>query len=698
MMPLSISKIRVSRVDKLDLLIVVDNSSSMADKQAELARQLPEILGELIDPEPDPATGRRARFSDVHVGVITSSLGSHGTSACSVALSNPTSDDRGHLLPRANECATAVAATPLSWAFRPGADQAAEALQLGAVTSCVIASAGEKGCGYEETWEALYHFLVDPAPYAKAEATCSFGTGGDDCENKIVVGGLDTELLAQRKAFLRHDSMLEVIVLSDENDASLRPAGLNWLPWAHAAGTMPRGFSSCANVPDDFEPESPADFAKLHDDYKCWSCFERPDDPSCSLPWAGDPLNNDVDGRSLRAMQQTKRFGYNFLWGRQRYVDAFTKGQVVGSDNKLAPNPIFAGGFRTSDLIVVATIVGVSPRLVANSDGTPKDLSSSDWDLIAGPIGKRDLHMIESIKPRDGLARFAGDRSVDPVNGGDRDIVDGDDLQDACIERRTSTAPTVDCVGPDAHQKNPLCGASNTQPFFKAYPGLRHLRIARDLGISGYVASICGGSYRPAIRGLTEKLNAVVSAQCLRTSLSVDSEGRVDCLLVESLAAGTDEGKSCEQLGPGLCTPGAEPCRREDSSYPPVSPAEASAHLTLPITVIAADGTGRSERTSTHVEKGNVYVTGNGQRHLVCELAQFGGAALQACITDPAFAVDAEKDGGFCYTGRENLPRVAPKCLKIGAPGTVRYFGGAEPRNGSEVFTFCAEGGRLCDQ
>ena len=258
---------------KVDLLVVVDNSPSMADKQAELARRIPELIATLTDPTPDSRTGRSRNVLDLHVAVITSSLGSHGTSACAVEITNASNDDKGHLLPRAGEgagkgwdlatanstaatasivCPTPVAASPMSWVFKPESDPNAQwkgypdgAKSLEVAASCVVASAKESGCGYEETWEAMYHFLIDPTPYARAEVKCTFGLDGDACgNNKIMMEGLDDGLLAQRRAFLRPDSVLGVIILSDENDASLKPAGLNWLPWGYGKGKMLRGWAA----------------------------------------------------------------------------------------------------------------------------------------------------------------------------------------------------------------------------------------------------------------------------------------------------------------------------------------------------------------------------------------------------------------------------------------------------------------------
>ena len=74
--------------------------------------------------------------ADLHVGVITSSLGSHGTGACSTTLYGAHMDDHGHLLPRPGEmgttgytvssvggmpmaasCPSQVQASPVSWAY-----------------------------------------------------------------------------------------------------------------------------------------------------------------------------------------------------------------------------------------------------------------------------------------------------------------------------------------------------------------------------------------------------------------------------------------------------------------------------------------------------------------------------------------------------------------------------------------------------
>jgi hypothetical protein len=316
-------------------------------------------------------------------------------------------------------------------------------------------------------------------------------------------------VLAQRAAFLRPDSSVAIVILTDEDDASLKPAGLNWLPFGSGKGKMLPGWSSCASVPDDFEPDSLAEYSQLHADYSCKSCFEDSGDPACSKAWPTTSLDTDVDGRSVRAFHMTQRFGYNFLWGRDRYIKALTDSTVVGSDGSLGQNPLFGTGERTKGNIFFAAIVGVPSALVTNDDGSPKVLGATAWEKIVSPDPtKRDPHMLASIAPRAGIPKFAGDRSVDPINGGDRDISDGDDLQYACIGQRAISTPTTDCTGALA-AKNPLC-SSGSQPFFKAYPSLRILRVARAMGARGFVGSICTNTQALAMDAIADRLQPLI--------------------------------------------------------------------------------------------------------------------------------------------------------------------------------------------
>jgi hypothetical protein len=696
-----VDPLHVTRPDKVDLLLVVDNSASMKDKQSELGRRIPELIKALTEPGLDPVTGKaRKGVASIHVGVITSSLGSAGTAACS---GKPHNDDRAHLLPRDGEgggqgwkieagapvktaCPTPKAGAPLTWATDATKDPSATLLgaeggvALETAASCVVESAEQDGCGYEATLEAMYRFLIDPAPPASTDALCN----DSGCSGAILWKGLDEQVLAQRKAFLRPDSLLAVVVLSDENDASLKPVGTNWLPWARAKGTMPHGWGGCAKVPDDFEPDSANDYAKLFSDYRCKSCIQDSSDPACT-PASWSPP--DTDMINLRAWEQTRRFGYNFLWPVRRYVDGLTSPYLDSA--KKVRNPIFESGFRTADQVILAGIVGVPKTLVSNPDGTSKRLGDDDWaKLVSNDHAVRDPHMIESILARPGLAKTTGDPSVDPIHGGERAIPDDGDLQYACIAKRATDEPTDDCT-----PGSPLCSGGKQQ-YFKAYPGLRFLRAIHALGASGFAASICDESFSPAIKGISDKLQDALQTQCVYSVLDPDPvTENVNCLMLESFAADTVSGKGrCEEIGGGYCTPGAAPCRVDGTDYPPVTPEIAAAQLNLPITSRGSDGVAIAEKTQATASGGNVYVAASdGKRHLVCESMQLAGGRVapettKACVHDPSFDLPAGQ-GGWCYSKDPAI--VGEACLARKAPGTVRFFGDSNPKNGSEVFRFC---------
>src|SRR6201992_2378528 len=89
-------------VDKIDLLFMIDNSLSMADKQKVLADAVPDLVQRLVSPNcVDPTTGAPSGTAidyqaqcpsplireftpirNIHIGIVTSSIGSHGSPLC----------------------------------------------------------------------------------------------------------------------------------------------------------------------------------------------------------------------------------------------------------------------------------------------------------------------------------------------------------------------------------------------------------------------------------------------------------------------------------------------------------------------------------------------------------------------------------------------------------------------------------------
>ena len=195
---------------------MIDNSISMADKQEILADAVPVLVQRLITPacvDPNemqrgrhPRTCRRlvrrlaslpssrSRFKNIHIGIITSSLGDHGShDVCSkeqndanVAAGDMPSDynDVAQLCSRSVRPA-ANASRSCSWNGSgflvwdprdykqvpvgdqhmpaPGPNETVPATFITNFKNQVVA-ASEHGCGYEASLEAWYRFLVDPEP------------------------------------------------------------------------------------------------------------------------------------------------------------------------------------------------------------------------------------------------------------------------------------------------------------------------------------------------------------------------------------------------------------------------------------------------------------------------------------------------------------------------------------------------------
>jgi len=226
-----------SQVDKIDLLLVIDSSRSMGDKQQVLADAVPDLVKRLVAPvcvdqadravEPQPQPGAECPpgsvrefepILDIHIGIISSDLG-----ALDAIGECKKSNDRGHLLDR-NDQGGAVPTYSgnhfLAWdpagKLDPPGESVLENGDQGLIPSLreMVKGVGEVGCGYEAPLESWYRFLADPSPPKEIVVTAD-GT-------QLVRKEVDTDLLGQRAAFLRPDSLLAIIMLTDENDCSIQ--------------------------------------------------------------------------------------------------------------------------------------------------------------------------------------------------------------------------------------------------------------------------------------------------------------------------------------------------------------------------------------------------------------------------------------------------------------------------------------------
>jgi hypothetical protein len=567
---------RLTSTDKVDVLFVVDNSVSMSGMPNIISKSAGPFLRRLINPRCVDATGKAsvtqpenaaqpcasgysrefAPVKDMHIGAISSSLGSHGGNTCSFGFEGE--DDKGRLLPSVRSNLNSWQSDFVTWnATGSQHENASEAL-ITDVTQMLV-SAGSSGCGFEAQLESMYRFLIDPEPPLKIVKT---GT-------MTAPEGIDETLLAQRKAFLRGDSAVAIVMVTDENDCSVQDEGLGWLITssviAGSLRTLWRSTSVCATNPNDIccrscassEPAPPSGCAPLANDVEC----KKGANPSQAFYTAGEDVLN------MRCWDQKRRYGFDLLYPTSRYVNALTKPTVTKRDGSKVTNPLFAPAPgklpRSSRLVSFTGILGVPWQDVSKGSNAEdprflnaQELAAADrWKVILGDPTKNippsDPLMIESAQARSGLSPIlnqplAPTTSTNPrqnaANGHEYNIpapsADGgpDDLQYACIFELAApivcddTNQSCDCSpegsggNADITARNkPVCqpptggAAGSTQYYGKAYPGLRPLAVLKALGERGVVASVCPRSlqdsahanygYVPALQTLAEQIS-----------------------------------------------------------------------------------------------------------------------------------------------------------------------------------------------
>jgi hypothetical protein len=568
-----VDQIAQTSVDKIDLLFMIDNSRSMSDKQAILQQAVPDLVNRLVNPicigangqqlpPPEPggecpqnATQEFNPINNINIGVVSSSLGDVGANvACP-----PTGFDR--YVPDAIDMAHLVG----SLARSPGTSNTTEGFlawragenlnNLNSRFQRMVADVGENGCGWEASLESWYRFLVDPFPYQQLiRVVCPGSTStGANCVQQAVGDNqrilLDDELLAQRAAFLRPDSLVAIIMLTDENDCSMQVGAQTWVVAAiDDQRPMFRGSSICATDPNN---------------KCCYSCPLGPPsgcqaDAICNADPASGAQQNRLpavqDGQNLRCFQQKRRFGVDFLYPTRRYVNALKQVEICWNDPELSLegcadtnrvlNPLYAGG-RSPNLVFLGGIVGVPWQAIdtdVDASGAPvpegqlrfqnaAELElAGTWDQILGSPGTAwraagpnrpevlGVPAIAPLLPQMVESEFArtGVTEGNELNGREYDTSQGstagipDDLQYSCIFPLRQAAPLPefrDCstLDPDAacdcftgSLDRPLCEedpgtgtAGTVQYWAKAYPGLRHLEVLKGYGENSIVASIC---------------------------------------------------------------------------------------------------------------------------------------------------------------------------------------------------------------
>jgi hypothetical protein len=480
---------QTSPVTKLDLLFMIDNSASMGDKQAYLEQAIPDLVARLATPNcvnpnsgavdgpstvlnngtadcssytsADPASAPEfPAMADMHIGIVSSSLGPRlgdkygngmggacNPTAMTVNINGTTlldhNDDQAHLLTRSSDPTINLAVSPptevtlpdatpsgfLAWyptlaenTGSAGADPAiTSAPQLDTDFSDLMAGVHDFGCGIESQLESWYRFLIQPDPYASLAL---------DANNLAQWVGVDTTIIKERHDFLRPDSLVAIVDLTDENDSEIDVRSL--------------GGQGYVFMSTSFEPP-----------HGTAACATNPGDPSCTtLGPQGDPnpysMPNDWGyDLNLRHVHMKAKYGLDPQFPISRYQNGLLSAVVpdrtgeypsgatayVGTND--CTNPLFAAslpdgstlsasiatsvsatdaatlcklpqGTRPSSLVFYLHIGGVpwqllhfDPTSAANSQ-----LTDADWVRILGndPLNYDytgiDPHMIESYAPR----------------------------------------------------------------------------------------------------------------------------------------------------------------------------------------------------------------------------------------------------------------------------------------------------------
>ena len=75
----------------------------------------------------------------------------------------------------------------------------------------------------------------------------------------------------------------------------------------------------------------------------------------------------------------------------------------------------------------------------------------------------------------------------------------------------------------------------------RAFPGERFIQVAREFGDNGVIKSICTDDFGPALDVIIDKIAAQLSGACLPRRLPVNSQGLVECDVIEVLSVNGSE-------------------------------------------------------------------------------------------------------------------------------------------------------------
>ena len=193
----------------IDLLLVVDDSSSTDDEQTLLAAALHSLAGTLTSPPDDDADGRPdwPPITSLHAAVVTTDMGTGGAAipTCGSGTFGAMLGDDGIFVTRGSSApGCSLGAHPPILSFEPLDPMGL--FQLGCA-----ASLGSGGCSYEQPLEAMLKALSPSAPASYTAASYA---------PPAFFAGTSPHGDRQNAGLVRDDSLLAVLVVTDEDDCS----------------------------------------------------------------------------------------------------------------------------------------------------------------------------------------------------------------------------------------------------------------------------------------------------------------------------------------------------------------------------------------------------------------------------------------------------------------------------------------------
>ena len=191
----------VELTGEVDLLIMMDNSGSMSQEQEALAREIPNLVRGLATGDVDgDGTVDIPLVVSLHVGVVTSDMGTGGVVVRGACERDPNRGDDGVLRSEGNLSLPGCAASydPAFLEFAPGSGSA----DAFAEDVACLSTTGTNGCGFEQPLEAMLK--------AVTPSTSDIRFVFDDR------GHAD----GANAGFLRPGALLAILAVTDEDDCS----------------------------------------------------------------------------------------------------------------------------------------------------------------------------------------------------------------------------------------------------------------------------------------------------------------------------------------------------------------------------------------------------------------------------------------------------------------------------------------------